>query len=121
MSGTACCPRAARAPGPATHSGCTDRTSPTNGASLRSRRSLLLDPHARALSRAEPLRSRVIDAAFDWEGDRPPATPWRDTVIYELHVKGYTQLHPAVPPSWRGKYLGLTARAGDRASEVASA
>jgi len=69
---------------------------------------LLIDPYARALSATEPLRSRVIDRAFDWNGDRPPATPWRDTVIYELHVKGYTQLHPDVPENQRGKYLGLT-------------
>jgi glycogen operon protein len=53
-------------------------------------------------------RSRVVDTSFDWGGTRAPGTPWRDTVIYELHVKGYTQLHPAVPPEWRGKYLGLT-------------
>jgi glycogen operon protein len=68
----------------------------------------LLDPYARELSRSRPLRSRVIDGAFDWNGDRPPAIPWRDTLIYELHVKGFTQLHPAVPAEWRGKYLGLT-------------
>ena len=67
----------------------------------------LIDPYARRLSNA-PLRSRVIDGAFDWGGDRPPAVPWRDTLIYELHVKGFTQLHPAVPAAWRGKYLGLT-------------
>jgi isoamylase len=72
---------------------------------------MLLDPHARELSAREPLRSRVIDPAFDWSGDRPPATPWRDTVIYELHVKGYTRRHPEVPEAWRGKYLGLTAPA----------
>jgi glycogen operon protein len=53
-------------------------------------------------------RCRVIDGAFDWNGDRQPAVPWRDTFIYELHVKGFTQLHPEVPPEWRGKYLGLT-------------
>jgi isoamylase len=68
----------------------------------------LIDPYARALSMARPLRSRVIDNDFDWGGDRPPATPWCDTVIYELHVKGFTRLHPAVPENWRGKYLGLT-------------
>jgi glycogen operon protein len=68
----------------------------------------LIDPYARALSLREPLRSRVIDGAFQWDGDRPPAIPWRDTLIYELHVKGFTRLHPAVPPEWRGKYLGLT-------------
>src|SRR6202041_3413333 len=44
----------------------------------------------------------------DWGVDRPPGVPWRDTIICELHVKGYTQLHPAVPASNRGKYLGLT-------------
>ena len=53
-------------------------------------------------------RSRVVDTAFDWQDTRAPAVPWRDTVIYELHVKGFTRLHPQVPPPWRGKYLGLT-------------
>jgi glycogen operon protein len=53
-------------------------------------------------------RARVIDGAFDWEGDKQPAVPWRDSLIYELHVKGFTQLHPDVPPEWRGKYLALT-------------
>jgi isoamylase len=69
---------------------------------------LLIDPYARSLTAEEPFRARVIERAFDWEGDRPPTTPWRDTVIYELHVKGYTQLNPDVPEAWRGKYLGLT-------------
>jgi len=68
----------------------------------------LMDPYARALSSTAPLRSRIIDGRFDWGSDRPPATPWRDTLIYELHTKGFTQLHPDVPPAWRGKYLGLT-------------
>jgi glycogen operon protein len=68
----------------------------------------LIDPYARRLTHALPLRSVVTDGAFDWGGDRPPANPWRDTLVYELHVKGFTQLHPAVPPEWRGKYLGLT-------------
>ncbi|HYJ40667.1 MAG TPA: glycogen debranching protein GlgX, partial [Steroidobacteraceae bacterium] len=53
-------------------------------------------------------RCRVIDGEFDWEEDRAPAVPWRDSLIYELHVKGFTQLHPDVPPEWRGKYLALT-------------
>ena len=53
-------------------------------------------------------RARVIDGKFDWNGDRQPAVPWRDSLIYELHVKGFTQLHPDVPPEWRGKYLALT-------------
>jgi len=52
-------------------------------------------------------KARVIDDAFDWGEDRPPAVPWRDTVIYELHVKGFTKLHPRVPEALRGTYLGL--------------
>ena len=71
----------------------------------------LIDPYARQLSHCAPLRSQVIDTAFDWDGDRPPSTPWRDTLIYELHVKGFTRLHPAVPVDFRGKYLGLTVAA----------
>ncbi|HOC18138.1 MAG TPA: glycogen debranching protein GlgX [Vicinamibacterales bacterium] len=49
----------------------------------------------------------VVDPAFVWGDDRPPATPLHRTVIYETHVKGLTQLHPAVPPPFRGTYLGL--------------
>ncbi len=67
----------------------------------------LIDPYARRLSSATPHRSRVVDDGFDWQGDRPPATSWRDSVIYELHVKGYTQRHPGVPPELRGTYRGL--------------
>jgi len=68
----------------------------------------LIDPYARELSTRLPLRSRVVQGGFEWGADRPPATPWRDTLIYELHVKGFTQLHPAIPAPWRGKYLGLS-------------
>jgi isoamylase len=68
----------------------------------------LIDPYARELSVRLPLRSRVIDHAFHWEDDRPPTIPWRESIIYELHVKGFTSLHPAVPEKWRGKYLGLS-------------
>jgi glycogen operon protein len=52
-------------------------------------------------------KSVVVEAAFSWGEDRPPQTPWSRTVIYECHVKGLTQLHPAVPPNLRGTYLGL--------------
>jgi isoamylase len=51
--------------------------------------------------------AQVIDPHFDWGDDRPPRIPWHDTIIYELHVKGFTRLHPQVPPSLRGTYLGL--------------
>jgi isoamylase len=67
----------------------------------------LIDPYARELSARPPLRSRVTGSAFSWGEDRPPTIPWRDSVVYELHVKGFTRLHPAVPEKWRGKYLGL--------------
>ena len=51
----------------------------------------------------------VTDPAFDWCGDRAPATPWDRTVIYECHVRGMTKLHPAVPEPERGTFLGLAA------------
>ncbi|MEA2341477.1 MAG: isoamylase [Solirubrobacteraceae bacterium] len=52
-------------------------------------------------------KSLVVDHTFDWEDDRPPAHPWTDTVIYETHVKGFTQLHPEVREDLRGTYGGL--------------
>jgi glycogen operon protein len=52
-------------------------------------------------------KSVVVDGTFDWEGDRPPLTRWSRTVIYEVHVKGFTKLHPDVPPELRGTYAGL--------------
>ena len=55
----------------------------------------------------------VIDEAFTWGDDRPPQTPWHKTLIYEMHVKGFTKLHPEVPEELRGTYAGLSLRAGD--------
>ncbi len=49
----------------------------------------------------------VIDPAFTWGDDRRPRTPWHKTLIYELHVKGYTKLNPSVPEKLRGTYAGL--------------
>ena len=49
----------------------------------------------------------VIDPAFTWGDDRRPNTPWHNTVIYEVHVKGFTKLHPEVPKLLRGTYSGL--------------
>jgi glycogen operon protein len=71
---------------------------------------LLLDPYARLIQGkigAGLGRSQVIDTAFSWGEDRAPRTSWRDTVIYELHVKGFTQRHPDVPEQLRGTYAGL--------------
>ena len=50
----------------------------------------------------------VTDPAFTWGVDRPLRIPWHRTVIYELHVKGFTARHPAIPPALRGTYEGLT-------------
>src|SRR5712692_9914133 len=50
----------------------------------------------------------VIDAAFTWGDDRPPRTPWHNTVIYEMHVKGFSKLHPDIPERLRGTYEALT-------------
>jgi isoamylase len=52
-------------------------------------------------------RGVVVHDSFPWDGDRPPATQWSDTVIYEVHVKGATMRHPDVPPALRGTYAGL--------------
>jgi glycogen operon protein len=49
----------------------------------------------------------VIEPAFTWGDDRPPRTPWHKTIIYELHVKGFTRLHAQVPEKLRGTYAGL--------------
>jgi len=49
----------------------------------------------------------VVDTAFTWGGDRSPCIPWHDTIIYELHVRGFTMLHPEIPLSLRGTYAGL--------------
>ena len=93
---------------------------------------LLLDPYARAIAGSvrfgsevlgyaagnpdEPSaldsashmpRSLVVDPVFAW-GDRPrPSHPYSDTIIYEVHVKGFTMAHPEVPPELRGTYAGL--------------
>ncbi|MDA8044249.1 MAG: glycogen debranching protein GlgX [Actinomycetota bacterium] len=93
---------------------------------------LLLDPHATAIEGRvlwgeevfghhfdDPHRLNQADSAprmprgivqtghFDWGGDRPPATPMDETVIYETHVKGLTMRHPEVPPGLRGTYAGF--------------
>jgi glycogen operon protein len=71
---------------------------------------VLLDPYARLIRgkvSAGLGRCQVVDAAFSWGDDRAPRTPWRDTVIYEMHVKGFTQRHPEVPEQLRGTYAAL--------------
>src|SRR5689334_22347913 len=53
-------------------------------------------------------KCRVIDSAYSWGDDARPLVPWQDTVIYELHVGGFTKLNPLVPPALRGSFAGLS-------------
>ena len=53
----------------------------------------------------------VVDAAFTWGDDRPPRTPWHRTVIYEMHVRGFSKRHPEIPEPIRGTYEALTTEA----------
>ena len=93
---------------------------------------LLIDPYARAIdgrvrwsdvlrpgtpddpsvpdprdSAAFVPRGIVVTDDFDWGDDAAPATSWAETVLYEMHVKGYTARHPYVPAETRGTYAGL--------------
>jgi len=93
---------------------------------------LLLDPYAKAVdgqidgdeslfsyrfsspeqrndldSAAHTMKAIVVNPFFDWQGDRPPRTPYNESLIYEAHVKGLTKLHPEIPEALRGTYIGL--------------
>ena len=74
---------------------------------------LLLDPYGRGIDEVPrpgdiPLFfSEYVDQSFDWGDSRQPHTPWRDTVIYEAHVRGQTMLHPDIPEELRGTYAGM--------------
>jgi isoamylase len=52
----------------------------------------------------------VVDPAFVWADDRQLRTPWEQTLIYEVHVKGFTKLNPDVAPELRGTYAGMASR-----------
>ena len=56
----------------------------------------------------------VVDTAFTWGQDRAPRTPWEKTIIYEMHVKGFTKRMPGVPENLRGTYGGLASEAALR-------
>nr|WP_229698651.1 glycogen debranching protein GlgX [Wenjunlia tyrosinilytica] len=49
----------------------------------------------------------VVDDRYDWSEDRRPKTPWADSVIYEMNVRGFTKTHPGIPEELRGTYAGL--------------
>ncbi len=69
-------------------------------------RKLPLHPDAHD-NAAFALKARVVDDAYEWEGDRMPGTALATTVIYEVHVKGFSQLNDQIPPSLRGTFAGL--------------
>ncbi|WP_058119114.1 glycogen debranching protein GlgX [Photobacterium kishitanii] len=81
---------------------------------------LLLDPYSHSLSKPlqynSPLdteqswtlsKSTVVDHNFDWENDTAPNHPIEKTILFELHIKGFTQQCPHIAPQYQGKYLGL--------------
>jgi glycogen operon protein len=90
-------------------------------------RKVLLDPSAKSIARdlrhgeatndpqlnnaADAPLARVINTSFHWNGSAPPATPWHETIVYEAHVKGFTQQHPGVPEGLRGTYAGFASPA----------
>ena len=90
---------------------------------------LMLDPYAKAVNGKPDLSSEesrswfllsdnrdnahlapravIISEEFDWEDDTSPNTPWAKTIVYELHVKGFSQLNEKIPAALRGTYTGL--------------
>ena len=67
------------------------------------------DEHSRNDEDSAPhmMMGVVINPFFDWDGDRKPKIPYHQSVIYEAHVKGLTQMHPDVPEEQRGTYAGV--------------
>ena len=62
-----------------------------------------------ALDNARDMPKAVVEGdSFDWRGDKPPLVPLCDTLLYEVHVKGFTHRHPQVEPEDRGRYLGVS-------------
>jgi glycogen operon protein len=59
----------------------------------------------------DALKARVVHDSYDWQGDLPPATPMADTVLYEVHVRGFTRRMQGVPAAERGSYAGMASDA----------
>jgi isoamylase len=56
-------------------------------------------------------KCRVVETAFTWHNDRHPRTPWEESIILELHVRGFTMMHPEVDAAVRGNFAALAAPA----------
>ena len=91
---------------------------------------LMLDPYAKAVNGKPDLttkesrswflmndhrdnahiapRAEIISENFDWENETAPNTPWAETIVYELNVKGFSQLNDKIPAELRGTYAGLS-------------
>ena len=126
---------------------CTAPTSRTRGLRFNPN-NLLLDPYAKAIdgheswdkglfayevgdpdgdlkmtandARGVPLGA-VVDPAFDWGDDAPPATPFHKSIIYEAHVRGATMRHPEVPEDAARQVRRPRQRADDPALSASSA
>jgi glycogen operon protein len=94
---------------------------PENGL-LFNDKNLLIDPYAKALNRVQHsfsqaqsdyndlqvVKSVVVDDHFDWQNVKKPRIPDHSRILYEVHVKGFSQLNKKIPIEKRGKYLGLS-------------
>lgn len=100
-----------------------------NDRTLANPQKLMLDPYAKAITHKPDLSSsearsifllsderdnaavapkgRIIDEHFDWSGDCKPSIPWAQTIVYELNVKGFSQLNSRIPENIRGTYAAL--------------
>ena len=100
-----------------------------NDRTLANPQKLMLDPYAKAITHKPDLSSsearsifllsderdnaavapkgRIVDESFDWSGDCKPSIPWAQTIVYELNVKGFSQLNSRIPENIRGTYAAL--------------
>ena len=100
-----------------------------NDRTLANPQKLMLDPYAKAVTHKPDLSSsearsifllnderdnasvapkgRIVDERFDWSGDCKPFIPWAQTIVYELNVKGFSQLNSRIPENIRGTYAAL--------------
>ena len=105
------------------------RISAENDRTLANPNKLMLDPYAKGVVGKPDLSSTevrsifqlndprdnaevapkglIINTEFDWKNDKAPNTPWSQTIVYEMHVKGFSQLQTALPETLRGTYAGL--------------